>query len=69
MPKEFGQWFADVGKGETEELDDSLWLVCTGCGKSDVVSRAEFENGDSGWYSEDPESGEGLCTGSLFCLP
>jgi hypothetical protein len=66
--RDFGSWFSEQGKGETEEIDDTIWLECH-CGKWETVSRAAFENGDTGWYSEDPDSGKGLCGGSQFCTP
>jgi hypothetical protein len=66
--KDFGQWLADAGKGETEEVDDTIYLTCISCGRTEYVSLAEYENGDTGWLV-DLESGEGLCGGGQFCLP
>ena len=63
--KDFGAWFAEQGKAEEE--DGEIYLRCR-CGKSEVVSLKAYENGDTGWYSEDPDSGVGLC-GSQFCTP
>lgn len=71
--KDFGQWLADTGKGETEEVDDTVWLECTGCGKSECCSIAQVEAGDAGWYvEEEMKPGEtylGYCCGNPFCLP
>jgi hypothetical protein len=67
--RDFGSWFADQGKAEPEEVDDTLWLRCRGCGKEERLSLAEYENGDTGWYADDDGSGEGVCGGSQFCLP
>jgi hypothetical protein len=66
--RDFGAWFAEQGKGETEDVDDTLYLKCR-CGKSEFISLAEYENGDTGWYSEDLESGRGLCGGGPGCTP
>lgn len=66
MPRDFGAWFSEQGK-EPEVEDDEIRLECP-CGKSEWVSRKAVENGGAGWYSEDPDSGEGLC-GGPFCMP
>ena len=47
--------------------DDKVWLECS-CGKYEIVSISAYENGDTGWYSDDIESGKGLCCGQ-FCMP
>jgi hypothetical protein len=66
MPRDFGAWFSEQGK-EPEVVDDEIHFEC-GCGMSEWVSRKAYENGDTRWYSEDPDSGKGLCCGP-FCLP
>jgi hypothetical protein len=64
--RDFGSWFAEQGK---EEPETHFWLKCRGCGKEELVERKAYENGDVAWYSEDEESGEGVCGGSQFCCP
>lgn len=67
--KDFGSWFGDQGKGETEEVDDVLWITCSHCGKSEPISKSEWESGDSDWYVEDWGDDTGLCCGGLGCTP
>lgn len=71
--KEFGQWFADQGKGQTEEIDDTCHFTCRGCGKSEYLSWAEYEAGDSGWWVESSEVGKptasGVCGSGPYCIP
>jgi len=71
MPKSFEHWLDGAGRGETEEVDDTYYFVCRGCGKSEYVSLAEYENGDTGWYAEQHPMGHftGVCGGSPWCLP
>jgi hypothetical protein len=65
--KDFGSWFAEQGKSDKAQEDEEIYFRC-GCGKTEVVSRKAYENGDTRWYSEDPDSGVGLC-GSQWCMP
>lgn len=71
MSKDFGAWFSEQGKakdvGAAAETEDGFCLECR-CGKHEYVTLAAFENGDTGWFSEDPESGKGLC-GGQWCMP
>lgn len=71
---DFHQWLNEQGKGQTEEVDDTVLLRCSGCGKEEYVSLSELENGDSGWYSDFDLSPGGVdeharCGGSPRCLP
>jgi hypothetical protein len=71
---DFDRWLNGQGRGETEEVDDSVSLECSGCGRFEYVSLAELENGDSGWVSyEKLEPGDydphARCCGSDRCLP
>lgn len=71
--REFHHWFNEQGRGETEEVDDSVWLECRGCGKSVCESMGSVESGDVGWYIEEAmEPGgtyRGVCGGSQWCMP
>jgi hypothetical protein len=72
---DFGRWMAAQGAQPAPQAEEppmeeegTYWLECRACGKWEIVTHKAFENGDTGWYSEDPESGEGLC-GGPFCTP
>lgn len=71
--KDFGQWFNGQGKNETEEVDDVVLFTCHGCGKSEYLSIAEYESGDTGWYTgDDFHPGDrvtGVCGGGPWCTP
>jgi hypothetical protein len=71
MPKDFGAWFSEQGKEEPEEIDEHIWLTCAGCGKHELVSRADMENGDTAWYADAgmESAGLGVCGGGPHCLP
>jgi hypothetical protein len=66
--RDFGTWFAEQGKEPVEEIDESVYLECTGCGKTEFVERRELENGDA-WATFDESAGTGLCGGSHRCVP
>ena len=71
--KDFGAWFADQGKSETEEVDDVFNIRCGHCGKEEYISVCEYESGDSGWHTDEkPVPGDaiwGLCGGGPGCTP
>lgn len=81
--KDFGKWFAEQGTEQpvysTAQKplaadhvslgDDVLHMRCWGCGKEETVERKAYENGDTGWYSEDFKTGTGLCGGGPRCTP
>lgn len=71
--RDFGSWFSEQGKSEPEAVDGSAWMKCCGCGKTETVSLKAYENGDTGWHTEDEVEDEGtyegVCGGSQFCLP
>jgi hypothetical protein len=70
--RDFGSWFSEQGKGETEEVDEKVWLRCYGCAKDGHVSIKAMKNGDTGWYVEGEVEADGtyngLCGGSQFCV-
>jgi hypothetical protein len=69
MSKDFGAWLNNQGKAKEAEkaAEDGFCLECR-CGKYEYVTMEAFENGDTGWFSENPESGKGLC-GGQWCMP
>lgn len=71
--RDFGSWSAEQGKSEPVEVDGTAWFRCCGCGKQEVLTLAEYRNGDTAWYVEDdvePDGDyEGVCGGSQFCFP
>lgn len=73
MIKDFGAWLSGQGQSasesEPQDQDEEFPLDCTGCGKHEWVNRSAYENGDTGWYSDNPESGKGRCGGSQWCTP
>lgn len=72
MVMDFGKWFQDQGKGETEEVDDVYEFHCCGCGKEEYISMSEYETGDTGWYVEGHQTDGkylGVCGGGAHCTP
>lgn len=71
MSKDFGAWFAAQGVKEqmTPDEDEQFRMECYGCGKVEYITWADYEQGDKGWYSDNPGSGKGVCGGSDRCLP
>lgn len=71
--RDFGSWFAEQGKSELIKVDGTAWFRCCECGKQEVLTLAEYRNGDTGWFVEEdvePDGDyEGVCGGSQFCLP
>lgn len=73
--KDFGAWFAEQGKAqpgaapEEDETGDMHWFRCRRCGKTELVTRLEYENGDVAWYAEDEDFKNAVCGGGPFCLP
>lgn len=67
---DFDRWFNQQGRGETEEVDDTIYLHCCHCGKAEYVSLSQVMNGDIGWYTDTSfDEGEGLCGGGEGCTP
>ena len=62
--RSFESWFENHAVPDEEVY---LSLHCYACGRDQIVTLAAFENGDTGWYSTDPESGVGLCGGTQWC--
>lgn len=70
--KDFGAWFAQQGAekpGETCEDPDIHLFRCCRCGKTELVTRFQYENGGTGWYASDDDFEHAVCGGSPFCLP
>lgn len=77
MSRSFEQWFNSQAKptpATPEIIDESgyqdgdlLHFRCS-CGKTETVTYGAYFNGDTGWYVEDIEQGDGAC-GSQFCMP
>jgi len=73
--KDFDSWFNQQRfvDEKTEEEDDKFSIQCSSCGRHEYVSLRAYENGDTGWYSdEDPQSWDsiwGLCGGGPGCCP
>lgn len=55
-------------RAEMARLEPDLHFRCAGCGKDEIVSRAAYESGDSGWYFDEGD-GFAVCGGSQWCLP
>jgi hypothetical protein len=71
--KPFGAWFNEQRNDPAKEIDARVWMECRGCGRSESVSVAAYENGDTGWYVEEqvePNGAyRGVCGGSHLCTP
>jgi hypothetical protein len=89
--KDFDRWLVDSTHQAREEIEGRsrepdfyanfnetgihFFVRCAHCGKREMLSYREYEDGGKGWYIpdheaiEEMETSEGLCGGGPGCTP